>query len=316
MRILLIDGRRRNRLESGYGRIAAALAEGLPRLGHEIAFDLGGRFDLSFYTSPPFSMRKVHLPGAPRVGFTMHESETLEDAKRDWPDILNALDLIFTPTEWNREVWQQLGVRTPIEVVPVGINPGSYYPGTGHRCVFLAVHEGLGEPHPHTREDWAETLSAYYAAFTAADHVLLRIKTWNWLPDEFEEARRRIAAEHSHADGHPPVEVVDATLSHEQMRALYIESAIFVKNANREGWSVPCSEAVACGTPVAATDIPVLGSRLPSTTRWFGVGDFRGLSTHLVDRYREFSVELRESHRYTDAFMCRLVSDGLEQHLG
>ncbi len=171
MRILLIDGRRRSRLESGYGRIAAALADGLPGLGHEIAFDLGERFDLSLYTSPPFSMRKVHLPGAPRVGFTMHESETLDEAKRDWPDILNALDLIFTPTAWNRDVWQRLGVRTPIEVVPVGINPDVYYPGTGHRCVFLAVHEALGESHPHTREDWAETLSAYYAAFTAADRV-------------------------------------------------------------------------------------------------------------------------------------------------
>ncbi len=112
------------------------------------------------------------------------------------------------------------------------------------------------------------------------------------------------------------MEVVDATLSHAEMRALYLESALFVKNANREGWSVPCSEAVACRTPVAATDIPVLRSHLPSTTRWFPVGDWRLLSAHLVDRYRRFSVELQQSHLYTDALMCRLVSEGLEQHLG
>src|SRR5208283_3119352 len=130
--------------------------------------------------------------------------------------------------------------------------------------LFLAVHEALGEPQPHTREDWTETLRAYYTAFTAADSVLLRIKTWKWYPDEFEQARRSIATEHTNADGHPPVEIVDATLSHEQMRALYLGSAMFVKNANREGWSIPCSEAVACGTPVASTDIPVLRSYLPS----------------------------------------------------
>jgi glycosyltransferase involved in cell wall biosynthesis len=315
MRILLIDGQRRGRLESGYGRIASALAEGLPHHGHEIAFDLGGHFDLSFYTSPPFSMRKVHLPGAARVGFTMHESETLGEGKRDWPEILNALDLIFTPTEWNREVWQRLGVQTPIEVVPVGVDPNAYYPGTGHTCIFLAVHEALGEPQPHTREDWTETLRAYYTAFTAADDVVLRIKTWKWYPEEFEQARRSIATEFADLAEHPPVEIVDATLSHEQMRALYLESAMFVKNANREGWSIPCSEAVACGTPVAATDIPALRAHLSSSTRWFAVGDRQRLSDHLRDRYREFSAELRQRHRYTNAVMCGLVSEGLERHL-
>lgn len=315
MRILLIDGQRRGRLESGYGRIAAALAEGLPRYGHEIAFDLGGHFDLCLYTSPPFSMRKIHLRGAPRVGFTMHESDTLSEAKRDWPQILNALDLIFTPTEWNRAVWRRLGVRTPIEVVPVGVDSEAYYPRTGHVCVFLVVHEALGEPPPHTREDWAQTLTAYYSAFTAADRVLLRIKTWNWYPDKFEDVRLSIANEHAATEKHPPVEVVDATLSHSQMRALYLESAMFVKNANREGWSIPCREAVACGTPLAATDIEPLRSHLPSATRWFAVGDWRALRDLLVNRYREFSSELQESHRYTDALMCRLVSEGLERHL-
>ena len=51
-------------------------------------------------------------------------------------------------------------------------------------------------------------------------------------------------------------------------------------------------------------------------TRWFAVGDWQCLSAHLVDRYREFSDELQQSHRYTDALMCSLVSKSLEQHLG
>ncbi len=316
MRILLIDGQRRGDLESGYGRLAAALAEGLPRLGHEVAFDLGGHFDLSLYTSPPYSMRKVHLPGAHRVAFTMHERETLEEGKRDWPEILNALDLIFTPTEWNRGVWRRLGVRTPIEVVPIGIDPSLYYPGLGHRCTFLAVHEALGEPSPHSREDWEHTLRAYYAAFTATDEVLLRIKTWKWHPSEFEQARSSIAAEYSPERGQPAVEVIHSTLTHRQMRALYLESAMFIKNANREGWSIPCTEAIACGVPVAATSIQPLLSHLPRETRWFAVADWQGLSELLRERQREFSTELEQSRRYTNALTCRLVSEGLGAHLG
>jgi len=315
MRILLIDGQRRGHLESGYGRIAAALAEGLPRLGHEVAFDRGGHFDLSLYTSPPYSMRKVHLPGASRVAFTMHERETLEEGKRDWPEILNAMDLIFTPTEWNRDVWRRLGVRTPIEVVPICVDPSLYYPALGHRCTFLAVHESLGEPSPYSREDWEHTLRAYYSAFSADDAVLLRIKTWKWHPREFEAARSSIAAEHLPADEQPPVEVVDSTLSHQQMRALYLESAMFIKNANREGWSIPCSEAVACGIPVAATRIQPLLSHLPPESLWFGVGDWQRLRELLRERHRECSLKLTQSHRYTNALTCRLVSDGLERHL-
>ena len=40
---------------------------------------------------------------------------------------------------------------------------------------------------------------------------------------------------------------------------------------------MPCTEAIACGTPVAATAIEPLLSHLPQDTRWFGPGDVKGL---------------------------------------
>jgi glycosyltransferase involved in cell wall biosynthesis len=311
LKILLIDGGRRERVESGYGRIAAALAEGLGPLGHTVIFTLEPEIDVCLYTSPPWSMRKVHVAGASRVGFTMHELEELQEGKQDWPDILNTLDLVLTPTEWNRSVWRRLGVRTPIEVVPLGVDPATYFPGTGHVCVMLAVHESLGMP--DSRENWLDTLKAYYSAFTATDRVLLRIKTWKWDPEGFEaerlaQAGRRTAAEL------PPVEVIDATLSHAQMRALYLESTLFLKNANREGWSIPCTEALACGTQVAATRIEPLLSHLPAGTLWFTLGDWRGLGALLEQCYREFSADREERERYASSLTCQLVSENLERH--
>jgi hypothetical protein len=313
VRILLIDGARRDQLQSGYGRIAAAMADGLGPLGHEVVFDLSGKIDVCLYTSPPWSMRKVPARGTARVGFTMHELEHLQAGKEEWPEILNSLDLVLTPTEWNRSTWRQLGVRTPIEVVPLGVDPQDYYPGSGHRCVFLTVHESLGSE--HSRESWAQTLSAYHSAFTADDRVLLRVKTWNWEPESFEACRLEIEREQCGAGAGPaPVDIVEETLSHEQMRSLYLESSLFVKNANREGWSLPCTEAVACGAKIAASRIEPLISHLPAETLWFEHGDWQGLRELLRARYGEFLAQDQACHRYTNALMCQRVSEQLRRY--
>ena len=57
------------------------------------------------------------------------------------------------------------------------------------------------------------------------------------------------------------------------MRDLYLSAWLFVKNANREGWGLPATEAVACGIRVAASEIQPLRSHLPAGTRWFRLGD-------------------------------------------
>lgn len=250
-------------------------------------------------------MRKEHTRGAARVGFTMHELEYLQEGKEDWPTILNRLDLVLTPTEWNRTVWERLGVTTPIEVVPLGIDPDNYFPSGGETCRFLAVHEALG--YDDSREDWRGTLVAYYAAFRATDHVLLQIKTWKWDPAGFELARAQ-AAITAGADEPPPVEVIDAILPHAQMRALYAGAALFIKNANREGWSLPCTEAAACATPIAATRIEPLTSHLPLPTRWFERGDPAALADVLRSRHREFEARRSLATKYTDERTCTIVS--------
>ena len=311
MRILLVEGERRNRAESGYGRMAAALAEHLPELGHELVFSLVRDIDVCLYTGPPYSMRKEHTRGAARVGFTMHELEELQAGKEDWPEILNRLDLVLTPTAWGREVWRRLGVTTPIEVVPLGVSASRYYPATGHSCVFLAVHADLGDE--HSRENWHDTLGAYYKAFCGSDRVLLRIKTWQWSAQAFEAARREAAAGRPD-ERLPPIEVVDQTLTHAHMRELYLEASLFIKNSNREGWSLPCTEAVACGTQVAATDIEPLRSHLPPRTRWWTLGDQDALGELLRLSYREFQLAREECHAHTDMEMCRRTSELLARY--
>ncbi len=308
MRIWLSDGDRRLQEGNGYGQVSAAVSGGLIELGHDVQFQEFPGMELALFICPPGKIRFGRQVRSAAI--TMHELDHLPDAKRDWVEILNRLDLLITPTDWNRQVWQQAGVTTPIEVVPLGIDVDSYFPVTGRRCTFLCVHENLGGE--TSREDWRLTLRAYLGAFTAADDVRLTIKTWKWKPGEFELARRQLLAElgRDEADA-AAIEVIDDTLSAEHMRELYQRAWLFLKNANREGWSMPCTEALACGTPVAATRIQPLLSHLPEETRWFDAGDLDGLQQILSRERARFASHLRLAQRNDAAVTAKLVEVAL-----
>jgi glycosyltransferase involved in cell wall biosynthesis len=309
MRIWLSDGDRRLLGANGYGQISAAVSRGLIELGHDVQFQEFPEMELALFICPPGRIKFGRQ--VPCAAITMHELEDLPESKAGWVEILNRLDLVITPTTWNREVWEKVGVRTAIEVVPLGIDVESYYPVTGRRCVFLCVHENLGSG--NSREDWLETLRAYLGAFTADEQVCLVVKTWRWKREEFEAARAEALAELGIRESEAAeIEVIDEVLPAEGMRDLYQRAWLFVKNANREGWSMPCTEALACGTPVAATRIEPLLSHLPEETRWFERGDVAELGRVLGDEYARFRSRLRLAQRHDAAVMTKLVEVALE----
>jgi glycosyltransferase involved in cell wall biosynthesis len=308
VRIWISDGDRRLEQGNGYGQISAAVARGLIELGHEVQFQEFAGMELALFICPPGKIKFGRQVRSAAI--TMHELDHLPESKRDWVEVLNRLDLVITPTEWNREVWERAGVDTPIAVVPLGVDPALYFPVTGRRCTFLCVHENLGGE--TSRENWRDTLRAYLTAFAGEDDVRLVVKTWKWKPDEFEQARAELLAELAIAEERAPeIEVIDATLDAAEMRGLYQRAWLFLKNANREGWSVPCTEAVACGTPLAATRIEPLVSHLSEETRWFEPGDTDGLRRVLEREHLRFRSHLRLAQRHDAAAMTKLVEVAL-----
>ena len=310
MRICIRDGDRRLEAGNGYGQVSAAVSRGLIELGHEVQFQEFPGMDVALFICPP---SKIRLGRAVRsAAITMHELDQMPEDKRDWSGILNRLDLVITPTGWNREVWERAGVTTPIEVVPLGVDPELYFPVTGRRCTFLCVHENLGGE--SSREDWLQTLRAYLEAFSREDRVRLLIKTWKWKPEQFRLAHRAALDELGleQADA-PQVEVIDGDLPPAEMRGLYQRAWMLIKNANREGWSLPCTEAIACGTPVAATSIQPLVSHLPPDTRWFGPGDVKGLQGVMRREYARFVSHLRSAQRHDAVATAKHVEVALAE---
>lgn len=304
MRIWLSDGDRRLQEENGYGRVSAALTRGLTELGHELQFKESREMELVLFVCPPGRI-KFGRP-VPSAALAMHELDYLPENKREWPEILNRLDLLITPTDWNLKMWRSEGVTVPIEVVPLGVDVETYQPVGGRTCTFLTVHENLGGD--SSRENWRETLRAYCDAFTAADDVRLLIKTWKWKPDGWRAVYEQTLAELGLQEAQAPaIEVLDSQLSAAEMCEVYRGAWLFIKNANREGWSLPCTEAVACGRQVIATRIEPLLSHLPADTRWFEVGDGDALTGLLREEYARFTTHLQRCQRYNAAAMTQTV---------
>jgi glycosyltransferase involved in cell wall biosynthesis len=310
MRVWISDGDRHKNVESGYGQNSVAIIAGLRERGHEVRFEAFPEADVCLFVCPPYSIRQI--PIRPAVAYSVHELETLPPEKANWPEILNRLDLLLTATEWNRRNWQKLGVTIPIEVVPEGVDTDVYFPVTGRVCTFLCVHSNVGGG--SSRERWRDTVQAYLESFDQRDRVRLVIKTWDWRPEQWERELGKLLSEVGIGSSEgPAIEVISNRLAGDEMRGLYHGAWLFLKNAEREGWSLPCTEAIACGRPIAATRIEPLLSILPSDTTWFDVGDVNALGTILRREYERFQASDEASTRYSARAMGRNSAVVLER---
>jgi glycosyltransferase involved in cell wall biosynthesis len=310
MRIWISDGDRHSNPASGYGRTSVAISRGLRELGHEVRFEPFQDADVCLFVCPPYSIRQI--PVRPAAAYSLHELDTLPPEKAQWPEILNRLDGVITATEWNRHNWQRLGVTVPIEVVPDGVDTDVYYPITGRTCTFLCVHANLGSG--SSRERWRDTLRAYLSTFDSRDHVNLVVKTWDWRASLWDDALAELVNELGlDADRLPAIEIVADRLSEDQMRDLYHRAWLFLKNAEREGWSLPCTEAMACARPIAAARIEPLVSILPAETNWFELGDVDALASIMRGEFERFKECDRTSLRYSASALGQGIAAALDR---
>src|SRR3990167_6799909 len=87
-----IQGRVGKRMEetSGYGKISKQLGELLPHEGEPV----------NLWLCPPYC--RLLPVGVFNTILTMHETEDLPPSKSTWVDNLNQYDLIFVPSQWNK----------------------------------------------------------------------------------------------------------------------------------------------------------------------------------------------------------------------
>ena len=187
--------------------------------------------------------------GAYKVGFTMLE---VDGFPADWVRQANRMDEIWTPTEFNRRGLIESGVKKPVHLVPLGIDPSCFHP-SGDRIpspsgdfVFFANFEW------GTRKAPEVLLPVFNRTFSSTDTAILvcKIINRNAAIDVANEIRALELSPH----GGRIYFLHNLDIPHDQLATLYRSADCFVSPARGEGWGLPVLEAMACGLPVIATD--------------------------------------------------------------
>jgi hypothetical protein len=201
------------------------------------------------------------LVGGPMICQTMWETDRLP---QHWAPMLNDVDRVIVPTEWNRTVFETSGVTTPVAVVPcVACDP---VPGDGGSplglptdlVVFYTISRWCLRKQP------AADLRAFLEAFTIDDPVAFVIKTvpfsdhpvsedWAGHSPLMGTTMLEVARIMRSYPRPPPVLVEVTNWTEERIAGLHARGDCFVSLSHGEGWHVGAFDAAAYGNPVVIT---------------------------------------------------------------
>ncbi|WP_291227515.1 glycosyltransferase [Dokdonella sp.] len=185
--------------------------------------------------------------GRHRLGLTWSD---WTQAPADWVAGANALDLLLVPDAFQREAFLRAGVRTLIEILPLGVDadychPQVPAPRDPHgRCVFLCVIEDAERDAPE------RVLGAFSAAFArdAEVFLLMLVQPGPGAQALAERLERQCA-------GDARIRVRGNWNWPWHQRAQLLRSADVYLSARRGGGYDPCvADALACGLQLIASD--------------------------------------------------------------
>lgn len=226
---------------------------------------------------PPFGYRRRTAAGVPfaYVGRSMFETDGLDPDHRER---LLRMDRLWVPTDWQRNVYAENGIPdAAVDVIGEPVDVDFYAPGgkkftnaelrrlgkrlrldgsaardddddDAHSAVFLAV--GKWE----SRKGFDVLVRAYAAAFcnSRARPPLLVLKLSGYHGDVNAALPALVAAANATCPG--SLYVITDHIATTDMPALFRSATALVQPSRGEGWGRPHAEAMACGTPVIATD--------------------------------------------------------------
>ena len=242
-----------NRPREGYGYSGAKIAQALQNGNHLTELRIVDMLEDGDYTR--FGAKRwdteneavaLCVPGwwpdltAKRLaGFTMIEMTGIPEMHLK-PMLTGAADLIIVPAQHSAEVFREAGIRCPIHVVPLGVDPLDF--PLQDRSRRIGPYRILWSGTPDYRKGWDLAYRAFHKAFrgTKADvHLTLHFRKQ---PDPGLSCR-----DHN-------VTILHGSLPMRDYRRLLNESDLFVFPSRGEGWGLPPREAAATGKPVVATN--------------------------------------------------------------
>ena len=188
------------------------------------------------------------------VGLTMFETDRIP---ADWAAECNSMDEVWVPSDWNREVFAESGVRLEklrvfnpgIDVEPFRKLDEPFAIPDQRGFTFLSVFQWT------RRKGWDVLLDAWANAFSADDDVCLALRAYPGsshqapIRDSIDAYLRATGRDRSRC---APILMIDDFIPDERMPSLYAAADAFVLPSRGEAWGLPYLEAMAMGLPTLA----------------------------------------------------------------
>ncbi len=198
-----------------------------------------------------------------RICYTMMETHRVHPT---FVGILNAnYNECWVPTEWNAESLESSGLKIPVNVMPLGVNPLIFRPKSKTAfpsCELLSTDDAgktevpsgfcfLTVAQPTFRKGFDVLVDAFEKSFADDPDVCLIIATTNMSarrpPAPFLSLDQVVSKEHR-----ARIYALTGNMSDFEMASLYNAADVYVCTSRGEGWNLPLTEAAACGVPVIA----------------------------------------------------------------
>jgi glycosyltransferase involved in cell wall biosynthesis len=203
-----------------------------------------------------FPFWKEREPGRRLIGYTVWETDKLPD---HWPPLLNILDHLLVPSQWNKSVFTRCGVSVPIDVIPHLISspplqrdelPWAIPPGN---YVFYTIGTWTAR-----KAIW-NTVRCYLDTFSASDPVTLLIKT-----SRRDFTKRGFRAFFSNTAAtlkrivrtYPnPAQIllINREIDAKEISSIHCRGDCYISLCRSEGWGLGAFDAAASGKPVIMT---------------------------------------------------------------
>lgn len=186
----------------------------------------------------------------------------------EWVGPLRAnVDELWVPSEYVRGMYLAAGLEPErVVVIPNGVDldrfsPADANPAQDRPTRFVFVGGLVGRKGPDLLFD------AFTTAFADRDDVTLVVKDFG-ADGIYREGDRARFQEHAAAGRLPRIELIDATLSENEIVELYRSCDVLVAPYRGEGFCMPALEAMACGLPVITTAGGPTDEFVPAAAGW------------------------------------------------
>ena len=188
------------------------------------------------------------------IGYTVWETDKLP---KSWVGLINQVQEVWVPSQWNKEVFISSGVTIPIRVVPhtldITIKDKEYDTSfiKNDEFKFYSIFQWTERKNP------LGLLTAYLTEFTANDNVTLILKTYhmNWELNQQQIIKDHVKnlKEKLKLSTYPKINFIGNLLSNNDIYAIHQVGDCLVLPHRGEGFGIPLAEGMLFGNPVITT---------------------------------------------------------------